>query len=372
MFVQKCIKRGTISICHRWSVVVCLFCYATFFCMIYFLPVQLKSNIRVNFPLESPMNLRPGGYEDTFEIRIKNSNFNSDVKDENESRFINNKNEYLVNVNNDENVDKDQTQILEEVFKKADTDKNGKLDSKELSLWIRQKIIEHITTAVSNNYGLFSLIDRNPRNGVVTWKEYHSYFLKKRGFSRKYVRNHDEKRHKGLERSLKEQIMRDKASWMEAARTNPDALTVDEFLAFTHPESSATNQLALVDELFDKFDRDGDELLTEDEFAVLQTEAGGDEDTAVVVVRQDENERRAEFRRSIDTNGDGRADRRELLHYVAPQSPRHSEHEAEALVALADNDQDGSLSLDEILAHPNLFLKSKMVDTARSFHDEFK
>lgn len=166
--------------------------------------------------------------------------------------------------------------------------------------------------------------------------------------------------------------MRDKASWMEAARTNPDALTVDEFLAFTHPESSATNQLALVDELYDKFDRDGDELLTEDEFAILQTEAGGDEDTAVVVVRQDENERRVEFRRSIDTNGDGRADRRELLHYVAPQSPRHSEHEAEALVALADNDQDGSLSLDEILAHPNLFLKSKMVDTARSFHDEFK
>lgn len=59
---------------------------------------------------------------------------------------------------------------------------------------------------------------------------------------------------------------------MEAAKSNPDSLTLDEFLAFTHPESSAANQLALVDELYDKFDRDGDELLTEDEFAVLQTE----------------------------------------------------------------------------------------------------
>jgi hypothetical protein len=75
-----------------------------------------------------------------------------------------------------------------------------------------------------------------------------------------------------LQLTAPEQIMRDKASWMEAARSNPDALTVDEFLAFTHPESSAANQLALVDELYDKFDRDGDELLTEDEFAVLQTE----------------------------------------------------------------------------------------------------
>lgn len=90
-----------------------------------------------------------------------------------------------------------------------------------------------------------------------------------------------------------------------------------------------------------------------------------------MIVRQDENERRAEFRKSIDLNGDGKADRRELLHYVAPQSPRHSEHEAEALLALADNNHDGMLSLDEILAHPDLFLKSKMVDTARSFHDEF-
>lgn len=59
---------------------------------------------------------------------------------------------------------------------------------------------------------------------------------------------------------------------MEAARSNPDSLTLDEFLAFTHPESSAANQLALVDELYDKFDRDGDELLTENEFAILQTE----------------------------------------------------------------------------------------------------
>lgn len=269
---------------------------------------------------------------------------------------------------------------------RADKDKNGRLDSIELSHWIRRKIVEHISTAVSNNYGLFKLIDNSPRNGVITWKEYHTYFLKKRGFSDKYVGNHDERRHKGLQRSIKgrqltrktrtnsnfahisEQIMRDKASWTEAARSNPDSLTVDEFLAFTHPESSAANQLALVDELYDKFDRDGDELLTENEFAILQTDGNGDE---TLIVRQDENERRAEFRKVIDLNGDGKADRRELLHYVAPQSPRHSEHEAEALLALADNNHDNTLTLDEILAHPDLFLRSKMVDTARSFHDEF-
>lgn len=89
------------------------------------------------------------------------------------------------------------------------------------------------------------------------------------------------------------------------------------------------------------------------------------------MIKQDEHKRRQEFRKSIDLNGDGKADRRELLRYVAPQSPRHSEHEAEALLALADTDHDNALTLYEMLAHPDLFLRSKMVDTARSFHDEF-
>lgn len=101
----------------------------------------------------------------------------------------------------------------------------------------------------------------------------------------------------------------------------------------------------------------------------INNNLGGEDDS--VVVRQGEKERREEFKKSVDTNGDGRADRRELLHYVAPQSPRHSEHEAEALLALADTDNDQNLSLSEILAHSDLFLRSKMVDTARSFHDEF-
>jgi hypothetical protein len=50
-----------------------------------------------------------------------------------------------------------------------------------------------------------------------------------------------------------EAIMRDRASWSEAAHTDPDHLTLDEFLAFRHPESSHATILTLVDELLDKF-----------------------------------------------------------------------------------------------------------------------
>ena len=43
--------------------------------------------------------------------------------------------------------------------------------------------------------------------------------------------------------------MRDKAAWSEAARDDPDTLSLDEFLAFRHPESSHASILATVEEV---------------------------------------------------------------------------------------------------------------------------
>lgn len=79
---------------------------------------------------------------------------------------------------------------------------------RELAKWINAKIIQHISAAVRDNFGLFTQIDVHPQNGVVSWEEYHTYFLKKRGFDEKYVKNHDEKRHKGLQRSIKGKILK--------------------------------------------------------------------------------------------------------------------------------------------------------------------
>ena len=56
-----------------------------------------------------------------------------------------------------------------------------------------------------------------------------------------------------MSRNLNEIIMRDKARWTEAATTDPEKLSLDEFLAFTHPESSHRALLQMVEDLFDKF-----------------------------------------------------------------------------------------------------------------------
>uniref|UniRef100_A0A224XHF3 Putative 45 kDa calcium-binding protein n=1 Tax=Panstrongylus lignarius TaxID=156445 RepID=A0A224XHF3_9HEMI len=264
----------------------------------------------------------------------------------------------------EKNISLPPVQLLTIIFNKADEDNDHLLSVHELADYIHKRTTDHIDEAMEENYGLFMSIDTNPRNGVISWREYHEYFLQKHGLDSEYIKKHNE-RHQGLGRSLKENIARDRASWSEAAKSDPDFLTLDEFLAFLHPESSHSTLVTLVDDLLDKLDRDGDEMLTEDEFAVLQM-SGGEE-----LVSQGEHRRRIEFRHLIDEDGNSVADRAELLKYIDPKNPRHAKEESETLVTLGDSNHDGKLTLDEILAKMDLFLGSKMVDTARSFHDEF-
>ncbi|KAK7055020.1 45 kDa calcium-binding protein, partial [Halocaridina rubra] len=145
----------------------------------------------------------------------------------------------------------EQIKILTETFRKADTNADGMIEITELTTWISSKIKEHLTLALRENFFMFTAIDQNPRNGVVSWDEYHRYFLKQHSYSDKYIDEHKEN-HKGMPRELKETIMRDKASWSEAARDNPDQLTIDEFLAFRHPESSHATILNIVEETINR------------------------------------------------------------------------------------------------------------------------
>ncbi|KAG8230693.1 hypothetical protein J437_LFUL017623 [Ladona fulva] len=278
--------------------------------------------------------------------------------------------------NEEEGEEKDPKVTLEDVFSRADTDGDGLLSVAELTAWIGGKIKDHLDHALKENFGLFAAIDNNPRNGLITWDEYHSYFLKGKGLSEDYAQKHD-KRHKGLSRAIKEAIARDRASWSEAAHSDPDALTLDEFLAFRHPESSHATIIAMVDEMLEKFDRDGDGQLTETEYSRYIWDEGEEEEDAGEDHHrkegeiQREEERRKEFKELVDSDKNGFADRRELLKYIDPSNPRHAREEAETLMVLSDADHDGHLSLREVLNKMDLFLGSKMVDAARSFHDEF-
>uniref|UniRef100_A0A6J0RKM3 45 kDa calcium-binding protein n=1 Tax=Bactrocera dorsalis TaxID=27457 RepID=A0A6J0RKM3_BACDO len=263
-----------------------------------------------------------------------------------------------------------EKQILEKAFKRADRDGNSELTIQELGVYINQKILDHIEEAIQNNPHEFQRVDKSPADGLITWEEYHTFFLKEHGMTDADIDEHNEIKHTALNRKAREDMMRDKARWSEAARTDLFSLTIDEYLSFRHPESSISNLLELVDDLLRQFDQDGDDQLTIDEFSEVNVD--DDEDLRrKSLISQTVVERRAEFKRIIDKNNDGRADREELLNYVNPKTPRYALQEAATLFSLCDENKDGRLTLNELTENAEIFLTSKMIDTANSFHTEF-
>nr|XP_036672759.1 45 kDa calcium-binding protein [Drosophila suzukii] len=263
-----------------------------------------------------------------------------------------------------------EKQILAKAFKRADRNHDSILSIQEMGQYINRRIVEHIDEAIMNNAREFRRVDIGPADGLITWDEYHRFFLREHGMTEADIDEHDEIRHTALNRRAREDMMRDKARWSEAARTDLFTLTIDEYLSFRHPESSVSNLLELVDDLLRQFDQDGDDQLTLEEFSDLNVD---DDDDLMrkSLISKTLVERREEFKRIIDKNHDGKADRGELLNYVNPKTPRYALQEAATLFSLCDENKDELLTLKEMTDHAEIFLQSKMIDTANSFHTEF-
>ncbi|XP_043656851.1 45 kDa calcium-binding protein [Drosophila teissieri] len=263
-----------------------------------------------------------------------------------------------------------EKQILAKAFKRADRSRDGIVSIQELGQYINRRIVEHIDEAIMNNAREFRRVDIGPADGLITWDEYHRFFLREHGMTEADIDEHSEIRHTALNRRAREDMMRDKARWSEAARTDLFTLTIDEYLSFRHPESSVSNLLELVDDLLRQFDQDGDDQLTLEEFSDLNVD---DDDDLMrkSLISKTLVERREEFKRIIDKNHDGKADRGELLNYVNPKTPRYALQEAATLFSLCDENKDELLTLKEMTDHAEIFLQSKMIDTANSFHTEF-
>lgn len=126
-----------------------------------------------------------------------------------------------------------------------------------------------------------------------------------------------------------------------------------------------------MDDLLRQFDEDGDEHLTMDEFSNVVAD-DLDDKWRRYMIEKTTFQRQEEFKRLIDKNHDGTADRSELLSYVNPKHPRHALQEAATLFSLADRDHDERLSLAELESAGNIFLASRMIDSSQTFHDDLR
>lgn len=77
------------------------------------------------------------------------------------------------------------------------------LDIQELARYINKRVREHIQFAIRNNPLHFAQVDVAPRDGLVSWDEYHAYFLREKGVPQGFIESHTEGNHVPLDRSAK-------------------------------------------------------------------------------------------------------------------------------------------------------------------------
>lgn len=119
-------------------------------------------------------------------------------------------------------------------------------------------------------------------------------------------------------------------------------------------EASAANLLYLVDDLLRQFDEDADEYITLDEFTNVVAD-DLDDKWRMYMIDKTKYQRQEEFKRLIDKNKDGKADRSEVVAYLDPRHPRHALQEAAVIFSYADTNKNNRLTLDEVRPMSQLF-----------------
>lgn len=249
---------------------------------------------------------------------------------------------------------KEDVEKLRQLFKNSDTTLDGRLSIKELSWSIGRSVERHLQSALKNNFRHFFKLDRINHNGQVEWEEWMDDFRHRNGLDK------DSDLTKA-DRRVKERLAAAKAGWSEAARSNPDALNIDEFLSFTHPESSHSMLAQTAEETMGRYDANDDGKISLDEYL---------NDPFVQLDEQDVLQRKKEFAQAMDANQNGYVDKRELLTYLDPKHPSRAHQEAETLMAGADANNDGYIDWHELESRAADFFDSKWASPERVFHGD--
>uniref|UniRef100_A0A4W5RJ96 45 kDa calcium-binding protein n=1 Tax=Hucho hucho TaxID=62062 RepID=A0A4W5RJ96_9TELE len=260
---------------------------------------------------------------------------------------------------------------LIEIFSKVDFNKDKSVSAKEMQHWIMEKTEEHFQEAVRENKMSFHAVDPDG-DGHVTWDEYRVKFLASKGFNEKEmadkIKNSEELK---VDEETQEVLESLKDRWFQADNPPSDQLlNEEEFLSFLHPEHSKGMLKYMVKEIVRDLDQDGDKKLTLSEFISLPM--GTVENQQAQDIDDDwVRERKKEFEEVIDRNHDGIVTMEELEEYMDPMNEYNALNEAKQMIAVADENQNHNLELEEILKYSEYFTGSKLMDYARNVHEEF-
>jgi len=294
----------------------------------------------------------------------------------------------------------DQARKLREIFTWVDTNHDGHINPDELAFWVMAKTKEHFDEAQRTNDQRFQSADLNSDN-QLTWAEFKAGFLYQHGvlpngvttikelctlIDRYEKLNENSDRMASLDSDidedaiqlplvsieldpdLKYKLSEYEIQWKQSDEDHNDVLNDMEFLDFLHPEYSKGMLSFMVSEILNDLDANNDGELTLGEFVSLpfgdDIEKSASEDEWIAA-------RRDEFRDVVDWNKDGRVTVEELERYLDPLNDQSALAEAKQMIGFGDDNENGTLEVEELLKNSEFFTGSKLVDYAKAAHEEF-
>lgn len=156
-------------------------------------------------------------------------------------------------------------------------------------------------------------------------------------------------------------LTRDERRWKVADEDSDGALSKAEYGCFMHPEDCDHMREIVVLETMEDIDKSKDGKVSLDEYI-------GDmyrpEDYPELEGKEPEwvESERGMFKEQRDKDGNGELDMEEMKEWIMPKDFDHADAEAKHLIHMADDNKDGALDKDEILAHYDVFVGSQATD----------
>ncbi|XP_037798070.1 calumenin-A-like isoform X2 [Penaeus monodon] len=247
---------------------------------------------------------------------------------------------------------------LGKIVDKIDLNHDNFVTEEELKLWIDYTQKRYITDDVKRQWNA-----NNPENTeTLHWADYKTMVY---GFMDNMDPGELDDEEEGM--SYAEMLKRDQRRWEVADEDNDNALSLDEFTNFLHPEESERMRAIVVQETMEDIDKDKDGKISLEEYIGDMYHGDDDEFEPSWVSNE-----RDQFREFRDKNNDGYLDEEEVQGWIIPPDYNHADAEAKHLIYEADN-ADKMLTKEEILNKYDVFVGSQATDFGEALvrHDEF-
>ncbi|CAO4364723.1 unnamed protein product [Caenorhabditis nigoni] len=272
--------------------------------------------------------------------------------------------EMLFSHNLDTTDTKQLADSIKEMFKITDKNEDGYLTAEELKSQIRKNMEEHLERSKNDSEKFFEFIDLN-KDGWVTWEEFEPHF------DNMHRSDHDENELLQDHTEDPHRVEDEKRMFNRSDITRDGRLDKMEWHIFLHPEYSSQGLVEIVNDLIDVYDKNNDREISQEEFVNGVPGSIDETNPEFEKMEKEETKRRiAEFTTEIDQDSNGKASFRELYEYVDPQNFRLASKEVNDIMMLTDTNNDGKVSLEELLERDWLLARSSLLSARNGLHDE--